>query len=64
MSTRSDAIRFAMDRIMQATESQEVEHALADDGRFGDLLPSVAAAQSIIRAAEKRLGNRVPADYA
>ena len=64
MSTRNDAVHYAMERILQSTESQEVEHALADDGRFSDLIPDAAAAQSIIRDAEKRLGSRIPADYA
>ena len=68
MSIRPRAVRFAMDEIMRSTESQEVEHALANHAEFGPWLHNecgdgLATAQAIISEAEEKLGSKMPAAY-
>ena len=61
------AIRFAMGIIMRSTDWQEAQHALADHDEFGPWLDSdgdgASKAQSVIRRAEGRLGDKLPANY-
>jgi hypothetical protein len=62
---RQRAVSFAKDEIMRATESQEVEVALANHDEFGPWLgDDLGLCQSVIREAEKSLGDRVPHNYA
>lgn len=63
MTTRTEAVRYAMNRIMYSTDWQEVADAMLNDGRFDNLLLDQDAAVSIVRDAENKLGNRIPADY-
>ena len=66
-STREAAIRFTMGVLCRASDWQEGQHALADHGRFGPWLEAtgdaLAEAQSIIREAEERLGDKLPVNY-
>lgn len=68
MNMRTTAVRFAESVIMRSTDWQQVEDALANDDRFGAWLDAsgepMQLAQSIIREAEERLGNKAPAGYA
>lgn len=65
---RTAAITFAMGIIMRSTDWQEVQDALSNHDKFGPWLRTqgdeAGDYQSIIRDAEDRLGDKVPADYA
>jgi hypothetical protein len=63
MASRTEAVSFAMDRIMCSTDWQEVADALLNDGRFDDLLQDDDAVMSIVRAAEDKLGSSKPEKY-
>jgi hypothetical protein len=64
MSIREKAIHFTMGVLRHATDWQEGQEALANHDEFGPWLEASGAAnqeaQSIIRAAEKRLGDMLP----
>jgi hypothetical protein len=64
IDTREQAIRFTMDVLRNASDWQEGQTALGHDNRYGPWLGEycdpIAEAQSIIREAEKRLGDAVP----
>jgi hypothetical protein len=63
LSTREDAARFTMNVLRNASDWQMAQHALADEPRFEHLFyedDELNLAQSIIRDAEERLGNRLP----
>ena len=63
MTIRQQAVAKA--EIMRATDWQEVQYALADHDEFGPWLNGdLSLCQSVIREAEKSLGNRVPKTYA
>jgi hypothetical protein len=61
---REQAIRFTMNVLLHADDWQDGQTALAENERFFEWLDAggdfFAEAQSIIRAAEKRLGGRLP----
>jgi hypothetical protein len=66
---RENAIRFTMGVLRQASDWQEGQTALADHPLYGvwleeqfadDELAMIAEAQSIVRAAEDRLGDALP----
>lgn len=61
------AVSFAMDKILHSTGWQQVQDLLSNHDEFGPWLEhehGMAEAQAIIRQAEERLGNRLPANYA
>ena len=61
-STREAAIRFVMGILRHARDWQEGQDALSNHDRFGPWLgdDGIAEAQSIIREAEERLGDKLP----
>jgi hypothetical protein len=71
LTTYERATLFAMGVIRHARDWQEAQHALFDHDTFGPWLRSRMAddhddaeMMSIIRHAEERLGDDLPADYA
>lgn len=63
-TVRQKAIAFAAKVILRSTDHQEVETALADHDEFGPWLDGdLDVCQSIVRAAERRLGDRLPTKY-
>lgn len=64
-ATENRAIEYAASKIMHATDWQEVQAALFDHPVFGPWLRECDAdGLLVIRAAEKRLGSRLPPTYA
>lgn len=63
------AVAFAKAEILQSCDWQEVEHALANHTEFGPWLlasseDALGAAQTVIRSAERELGDNIPDGYA
>lgn len=67
MTSREQAVRFAMVEMRWATDWQDVQEAMANHDEIRPWLDEdgdpVGLAQSIIREAEERLGDALPAGY-
>lgn len=61
---RNRAVRFATGRIKQSTDWQEVQNDLYNHSEFGPWIGNDEGLSiSIIREAERNLGDKIPAGY-
>jgi len=62
--TRSQVVKVAQDAILRSTDWQEVQNVLSNDDSICHWLEETGTdSVEVIRDAENRLGNRIPATY-